>query len=315
MSTLNVTLEFLVPYLNAIRADKAKGIIHPPLILGISGPQGSGKSTLSSKLVNTLNSKQFYTIELSLDDLYLTHGNQSQLAKSEPDNSLLQHRGVPGTHDVDLGVSIFERLINWNNPRNNYDTDLLLPRYDKAAYNGQGDRYPPTTWPKVSHKNNKHVDIVIFEGWCVGFKPLRSADLARSYKINSTNRLLTYSSLKLSDLLFINDKLRSYQQLWEYFDLFVQLDAKDIKFVYDWRKQQEHELIKIRGNGMSDTEVDNFINDYMPCYELYLDNLRNYGVVQGKGKNLKICLDRKRQIEMTALSSNQTAHKSEICLL
>jgi len=40
----------------------------------------------------------------------------------------------------------------------------------------------------------------------------------------------------------------------------VHLDAAELSYVYDWRIQQEHELIKLRGSGMTDEDVRAFIN-------------------------------------------------------
>ena len=41
-------------------------------------------------------------------------------------------------------------------------------RYDKSSHEGQGDRAPDTKWQQVKGK----VDVVLFEGWMLGFKPL-----------------------------------------------------------------------------------------------------------------------------------------------
>jgi pantothenate kinase-related protein Tda10 len=41
-------------------------------------------------------------------------------------------------------------------------------RYDKSAFAGRGDRAEPSTWPSVSGP----VELVFFEGWMLGFKPV-----------------------------------------------------------------------------------------------------------------------------------------------
>ena len=41
-------------------------------------------------------------------------------------------------------------------------------RYDKSAFSGQGDRADPSTWPHVEAP----VDVVLFEGWMLGFAAL-----------------------------------------------------------------------------------------------------------------------------------------------
>jgi D-glycerate 3-kinase len=41
-------------------------------------------------------------------------------------------------------------------------------RYDKSAFQGKGDRADESTWPSVEGP----LDLVLFEGWMLGFKPV-----------------------------------------------------------------------------------------------------------------------------------------------
>lgn len=60
-------------------------------LLGLTGLQGSGKSTWTPALVKTLNElHDLPTINLSLDDLYLDHSELVQLHKAVPFNKILQ---------------------------------------------------------------------------------------------------------------------------------------------------------------------------------------------------------------------------------
>lgn len=43
--------------------------------------------------------------------------------------------------------------------------EILIPRYDKSAYGGKGDRAPKDQWQKVQGP----LDLVIVEGWMLGF--------------------------------------------------------------------------------------------------------------------------------------------------
>ncbi|EKV09679.1 hypothetical protein PDIG_29160 [Penicillium digitatum PHI26] len=47
---------------------------------------------------------------LSLDDLYLDNDNLIPLRAANPSNKLVQIRGQPGTHDMNLARSFFESL-------------------------------------------------------------------------------------------------------------------------------------------------------------------------------------------------------------
>ena len=48
------------------------------------------------------------------------------------------------------------------------DTEIDIPRYDKSAYNGKGDRAKQSEWMKM----NGPLDLVIVEGWMLGFNPV-----------------------------------------------------------------------------------------------------------------------------------------------
>ena len=81
-------------------AQRAKTGETPPLV-GFSGCQGSGKSTLVALMAMVM--REVYgvsTVVLSLDDFYLTKATRAALAKSI--HPLFATRGVPGTHDLAL---------------------------------------------------------------------------------------------------------------------------------------------------------------------------------------------------------------------
>ena len=44
--------------------------------------------------------------------------------------------------------------------------------------------------------------------------------------------------------------------------------------MYTWRLEQEHNLWKSKGKGMSDDDVKTFVDGYYPAYELYTEGLR-----------------------------------------
>src|SRR5690625_2006853 len=69
-----------------------------PMVLGLSGAQGTGKSTAAEILTRALTRRGWRVCQLSLDDLYLSRQQRQTLAQVV--HPLLATRGVPGTHDV-----------------------------------------------------------------------------------------------------------------------------------------------------------------------------------------------------------------------
>ena len=194
---------------------------------------------------------------LSIDDFYLTHDLQSKHADSNPSNPLIQHRGQPSTHDLPLALTVLSNLQQhrWTQ----------IPRYDKSAYSGQGDRASKAEWAEVDPKIGQETQVVIFEGWCLGFRALPREKLVRKWegavrqreKGNYTGRL---GWNRLEDVDFLNEALRQYDQLTDQLDALIHLDAEDPMFVYEWRAQSERDLRETKGSGMTDEEVVGFVN-------------------------------------------------------
>jgi D-glycerate 3-kinase len=57
----------------------------------------------------------------------------------------------------------------------------------------------------------------------------------------------------------------------------------------------EHALIKRTGSGMTNEEVFDFILNYYPAYELYLENLRK-GIMWGEGRHLRLVVNKARKV-------------------
>ena len=103
-----------VARLDAHRSNAAPGGACPPLVVGLSAPQGCGKTTLVTQLTKLLESDGVRAASVSIDDVYLTGEEQERVAADHPTNTLLRFRGNPGSHDVPLGIATIEslRLLN-----------------------------------------------------------------------------------------------------------------------------------------------------------------------------------------------------------
>ena len=227
------------PLAERIVAD-AKG---PGFVVGLCGTQASGKSTLTAVLRAMLEDRGLVVASLSLDDLYLTHAERQGLAREI--HPLLATRGVPGTHDVELGLTVLDGLAR--------PGETQLPAFDKAA----DDRRPdgvPVAGP---------VDVILFEGWCVG--AVAQADVAAP--INALERERDPDGRWRT---FVNAALAGpYQALFARIDLLVLLKAPSFEVVLVWRQEQEAKLRArlVREGGdlkraMTDEQVADFIAHY-----------------------------------------------------
>lgn len=206
-----------------------------PWIQGILGGQGVGKTTLGAILTLILQTYGYKTISVSLDDLYKTHGDRQQLREEDP---RLLWRGPPSTHDVDLGIQTLDAL------RQPAGRPIAIPRFDKALHNGSGDRIHPE-WVT-------DVDIVLFEGWFVGVRPVDPSvfDVPIAPISTAADRAFARD---------MNAKLHDYLPLWERLDSLLVLQPADYRWSKQWRKQAEQQMRSHGKAGMSDAEIDTFV--------------------------------------------------------
>ena len=297
-------LGFLLPRLE--RRDSKS-----PFVVGLAGLQGSGKSTWASALTAALqNQHGLQVINVSLDDFYLDHDGLVRVGEEQKSNPLFKTRGQPGTHDEELAMEFFESLRTGK-------AVVEVPSFDKSKFNGEGDRVPRNQWRHVS--NQPPVDIIIFEGWCVGFQAITPDQVRQKWEqareqsqsepstAESQMPIRTIGNLKLEHLLVVNSKLRVYNETLmgpKCFDFFIHLDTDDLRNVYRWRIDQEHALRRDKGEGMTDAAVIAFVEGYMPGYELYLDRLRSEHFGRdGLGENhLRVRLGADRSVlDMTTI--------------
>ena len=188
-----------------------------PLVVGVQGPQGSGKTYLTSILRDELVSppNNLSVALISLDDLYLPHSELARVASDHPRNPLLQGRGQPGTHDVPLGTQVLNSLRQINEP--DAEGTVSIPIFDKSLHSGEGDR--------IIQKQtvvNRPLDMIIMEGWCTGFYPVPPEIIEQRYASSGPSRSsFTY---RKEDVLEVNELLRPYVLWWSAFDTLIQVN-------------------------------------------------------------------------------------------
>jgi D-glycerate 3-kinase len=179
-------------------------------VQGIRGPVGSGKSTLVAMLALLLSGRGLRVLRLSLDDLYLS---------PRPGGP---ERGPPGSHDVALGIHLLDAVRR-------REAIIRVPRFDKGARGGVGDRVGPETMAGP--------DLVLFEGWFVGNRPLDQGVPAGG-AAEAGNRALV-----------------AYLPLWERVDALWILRAPSEDTIRRWRHEAE-ELPRRQERGLTAEAVE-----------------------------------------------------------
>jgi D-glycerate 3-kinase len=194
-----------------------------PYILGLSGLQGSGKSTLARVMKAQAKARGWPTEVLSLDDFYYARSEREALARDV--HPLLRTRGVPGTHEIELLLSVLAAV-----PQASERLAVTYPRFDK----GRDTRLPPSRWPRITQRPT----LVIVEGWALGIRPQPLPALGRP-----VNRLEREEDPDGDWRHWVNKQLRGYQPLWRKFDALIVLQAPGWDIVRRWRGEQEQELV------------------------------------------------------------------------
>ena len=194
-----------------------------PVILGINGCQGSGKSTSAAFLEYIFQTAhQLNTVNISLDDFYLS--KSARLKKAATIHPLFAIRGVPGTHDIDLALQTMTDMMNGRSPK--------ISRFNKAI----DDLFPEENWDTAP----QDIDLIILEGWFLSAQP--QADFLLN---NPVNDLEAQEDPQGVWRQYVNQQLKGdYQTLFQLVDCLVMLKAPSFDTVFTWRLEQEMKLAK-----------------------------------------------------------------------
>ena len=236
-----------------------------PIIIGLAGGQGTGKTTISS-IINLILVKYFKlkVFKISIDDFYKTRKERYKLSKKV--HPLLMTRGVPGTHDIDLILRFF-KIIKKRNFKS-----LSLPKFDKSI----DDRFNKNQWYKIKSKP----DVVIFEGWCVGAKSQKNIELKKP--INSLEKMED-KSMKWRK--YVNFQLAGkYKTFHNMIDCLLYLKAKNFSLLRRWRLKQEKKLFLKSKNKknlkiMNKNQVLNFMMTYQRITEHMFKTATKYSSI------------------------------------
>jgi D-glycerate 3-kinase len=243
---------FLIP-ISFWVAKKAKN--QRPYFVGLAGGQGTGKTTISS-IIKIILIKYFKlkVFKISIDDFYKTRKDRSLLSKRV--HPMLLTRGVPGTHDVNLMLNFFKKI------KSKKFKSLKVPSFNKAI----DDRSFKKNWQTIKERP----DIIIFEGWCVGAKPVSVISLKKS--INLMEKI---KDPKLVWRKYVNQQLKSkYKNLYSQLNCLIYLKTKNFSLLQKWRLKQEYKL-RLKNKKRNKNKIMNKedILNFMQTYQRITENM------------------------------------------
>ena len=276
--TDNFFLEIVIPlsiYLNSFKKR------NKPYLIALTGGQGSGKTTLSifiQKILQNIFKKK--TTGFSIDDIYKSQEDRRSLANEI--HPLCYVRGVPGTHDIKMGLDLINELSNANP-----ETETKIPAFCKPK-----DRhYPAEEWPIYKGKP----DFIFFDAWCGGAKPLPEEDwlppLNQLEKEEDPDGIWSkWSNQELS---------KDYQTMFSLFDLLLMIKVPNMDFVYESRWIQEQTLAKtvkdkdLKDKIMTKEEVYRFVMHYERLTHYILEELPRFSdIVLARDGNFKFTISK-----------------------
>jgi D-glycerate 3-kinase len=237
---------YFIPFINEVLPRIRAGDLR---VLGIHGAQGSGKSTLAAFFQWYLQREHGMTVAVvSIDDFYLRRAERQDLAANV--HPLLLTRGVPGSHDVPLAEQTLAALLALKSGQG-----LDLPRFDKRC----DDRAQRIAWPRIDGP----VDLIIFEGWCLGAEPSEESALA-----TPLNSLEAEEDRNGVWRAYVNAALAGeYRRLFAKIDYLLMLAAPGFDCVQGWRLEQEQKLAATLDAAaapalMNAEDIERFIQHY-----------------------------------------------------
>ncbi len=200
------------------------------LFVAIHAPQGCGKTTLSQYLYNNLSNRGYNVLVISLDDFYYPY-DVMKTKLNKFDHEMYKYRGLAGTHDIYNLNECFRKLKSGKH--------TYIPIFNKSLREGFGDV------EKYKYVQKK-MDIIIFEGWMIGYSPQAFVD---------------------EKLILFNNELKKYKFIQDFFDLWICFDTDNIDNIYKWRWSAEQNF--------DENEFKAFMNPYMEVYKNYICKRKN----------------------------------------
>jgi D-glycerate 3-kinase len=204
-------------------------------VVGVAGPQGSGKTTLVQQWA-----QQYAGVAaFSMDDVYRPSSERHEIA--ERIHPLFATRGPPGTHDLDLLNQTLDQLLRPG------PLAAMIPAFDKVA----DERADPSRWRSFQGS----ASLVLIDGWCLGARPQADEELLEPINALEAqeDRLRRWRS-------YANHCLEgSYADVFSRFDAMLYLHAPRFDVIEDWRAEQEEGLLGRRLTEDDRSRISRFV--------------------------------------------------------
>jgi D-glycerate 3-kinase len=238
---------------------KTKPLVHPtkPMIIGVSGSQGSGKSTLCEAWRDAYLAQGKRAVILGLDDFYLSKATRLALSKSV--HPLCSTRGVPGTHDIANLAAILTSLQNAD-----AQSRTQIPVFNKA----DDDLLPVVEWPSFIGRP----DVIFIEGWCLGARSKFITDAMSEQPRTDWEVAHDPDQLWRKWTVAAN---KPYERIWDRLDSLIFLQQDNFNCVIDARWRQEENNFAKTGRRLfaSRDEVAEFCAHYKTWTEAIMQCL------------------------------------------
>lgn len=211
-----------------------------PLVIGVNGPVGAGKSTLA-RVLRVLAAQTGLTLATaSIDDAYLPWGERQRALAGNPFGVL---RVPPGSHG---SGELTAALEHWRQGRR-----LRLPRFDKTLRGGDGDR---SGW------SEQRADAVLLEGWLLGCRPIATDQLEGRLDALGGATGLGLTTAEAAWLPHWNNALEFYGPLWGQLDSLWILRPSSWQWPRRWRLQAEARQRRCRpGSGLTAAAIEGLV--------------------------------------------------------
>ncbi len=236
-----------------------------PPIVGVAGPQGSGKTTL----VKAYAAFHPNIAHFSLDDVYLPAAYRRLIAQSV--HQLFATRGPPGTHNLTLFNETLDELCEAGE-----GAQTILPAFDKVADNPVHSSHRPAFHGRPS--------VILVDGWCLGATAQTDADL-----VAPINNLETQKDKDAVWRKEVNANLAgAYQLSFGRLDAIVNLQAPSFAIINDWRCEQEEGLLN-----RDLTETDRL---RVGLFVQHFERITRHMIAGGRRAEIEVQLDENRNV-------------------